>query len=71
MRLQKLILSGTPPCTPHKHIYKHAERMHNMWLEYDRACLLSMLAYGSIDQLMYELKVKDVYKLNTDKIFHF
>ena len=56
---------------PHKHIYKHAERMHNMGLEYDRACLLSMLAYGSIDQLMYELKVKDVYKLNTDKIFHF
>ena len=56
---------------PHKRVYKHAERIHKMGMEYDKACWISMMAYGSIDQLMYELEIEDEYDLDTDKIFHF
>ena len=53
----------------HKKVIWHAERMAQQGIEYDQACWWSLLAYGSIDQLTYEISVDDIYKLNTDKIF--
>ena len=52
-------------------VIKHAERISKMGVEYDRACWLSMMAYGSFDHMSDELDVDDLYKLDTDKIFHF